>query len=532
MLTKQEEIELIRLLELEDKEQEQKRIKTDAEYFIENYVHIEDRDSEELAVLFHLWGGQKIVLKDFISERLNIVLKARQLGLTWLALSYAVWCILFCTGFLVVALSKTEDDAKELIRRVVFILRHLPEWLALEDIKDNQGKNTMCRWTSTTMSVTILHSEQSVFNSFPAGPNSGRSFTANLVILDEWAFQQWAREIWAAAYPTINRPTGGKVIGLSTAKRMTLFEEIWRKAKAKVNTFNTIFLSWRTDPRRTEEWYEQTKRDLPLSYKAEYPNTPEEAFEAAEGVAFSEFSYDIHIVKPFTIPEHWSKWRSVDNGYTDSFAWYWFAVDEDGIVYIYREYTREPKDEKIHYSDQAKKVVQLTGIESIGYTIAGHDAWSKHPLTINAFTPQGKSIIDYYGDGGINDCVKCETDRKLRAATWHEYLKPYYDEVKKKWTAKVQIFDTCTKIIETLPQLVNDEKDVEKVMECTIDHWYDGAGYGLLSYHDEKSSAIKGYDIDWNRVPEDYLEDYERASDEWKKIILDRWRKQGLFKRK
>jgi hypothetical protein len=474
MLTKQEEIELIRLLELEDKDQEQKRIKTDAEYFIENYVHIEDRDSEELAVLFHLWEGQKIALKDFISERLNIVLKARQLGLTWLALSYAVWCILFCTGFLVVALSKTEDDAKELIRRVVFILRHLPEWLALEDIKDNQGKNTMCRWTSTTMSVTILHSEQSVFNSFPAGPNSGRSFTANLVILDEWAFQQWAREIWAAAYPTINRPTGGKVIGLSTAKRMTLFEEIWRKAKAKVNTFNTIFLSWRTDPRRTEEWYEQTKRDLPLSYKAEYPNTPEEAFEAAEGVAFSEFSYDIHIVKPFTIPEHWSKWRSVDNGYTDSFAWYWFAVDEDGIVYIYREYTREPKDEKIHYSDQAKKVVQLTGIESIGYTIAGHDAWSKHPLTINAFTPQGKSIIDYYGDGGINDCVKCETDRKLRAATWHEYLKPYYDEVKKKWTAKVQIFDTCTKIIETLPQLVNDEKDVEKVMECTIDHWYDG----------------------------------------------------------
>jgi hypothetical protein len=532
MLTKQKEIELIRLMEIEVREQEQKRIKADAEYFIENYVHIEDRDSEELAVLFHLWEGQKQALKAFMDERLNIVLKARQLGLTWLALAYAVWCILFCTGFLVVALSKTEDDAKELIRRVVFILRHLPERLALEDIKDNQGKSTLYRWTSTTMSVTILHNEQSVFNSFPAGPNSGRSFTANLVILDEWAFQQWAREIWAAAYPTINRPTGGKVIGLSTAKRMTLFEEIWRKAKAKVNTFNTIFLSWRTDPRRTEEWYEQTKKDLPLSYKAEYPNTPEEAFEAAEGVAFSEFSYDIHIVKPFTIPEYWSKWRSVDNGYTDSFAWYWFAVDEDGIVYIYREYTREPKDEKIHYSEQAKKVVKLTGDENIGYTIAGHDAWSKHPLTINAFTPQGKSIIDYYGEGGINDCVKCETDRKLRAATWHEYLKPYYDEVKKKWTAKVQIFDTCTKIIETLPQLVNDEKDVEKVMECTIDHWYDGAGYGLLSYHDEKSSTIKGYDIDWQKIPEDLIEDYERANEAWKKIILDRWRQQGLFKRK
>jgi hypothetical protein len=58
------------------------------------------------------------------------------------------------------------------------------------------------------------------------------------------------------------------------------------------------------------------------------------------------------------------------------------------------------------------------------------------------------------------------------------------------------------------------------------------SGYGLLSYHDEKSSAVKGYDIDWSRVPEDYLEDYERAPDDWKKIILDRWRAQGLFKRK
>ena len=40
-------------------------------------------------------------------------------------------------------------------------------------------------------------------------------------------------------------------------------------------------------------------------------------------------------------------------------------------------------------------------------------------------------------------------------------------------TAKV-ICRSCRKLIETLPQLLKDEKDAEKVAECAIDHWYDG----------------------------------------------------------
>ena len=107
-LTPQEEQELLLLLEVEERE----RMKADCEHFIENYVYIEDRDSPELAVLFHLWEGQKKALNSFLTERLNIVLKARQLGLTWLALAYAVWCMVFRAGFSVVALSKKEDDAK------------------------------------------------------------------------------------------------------------------------------------------------------------------------------------------------------------------------------------------------------------------------------------------------------------------------------------------------------------------------------------------------------------------------------------
>jgi hypothetical protein len=476
--------------------------KNNAEYFIENYVYIEDRDSDTLASIFKLWDGQKQALHGFINKRLNIVLKARQLGLTWLALAFSVHNILFCAGYQVVALSKTEDDAKELIRRVVFILRHLPDWLITEQTKDNNKGGL--KWASTTMSVTIHHTDISVFNSFPAGQNSGRSFTANLVMMDEWAFQQWAREIWAAAYPTINRPTGGKVIGLSTAKRMTLFEEIWRKATQGLNTFNKIFLSWRTDPRRTDEWYEQTKKDLgELTTLQEYPNTPEEAFTASEGTAFPEFSESIHVCKPFVIPPHWYRWRSVDNGYTDPFAWYWYAVSEDGTVFVYREFTRDVKDEKIIYTDQAKEVVRLTGSENIGYSVAGHDAWASHHRDSS-----NKTLINYYQDGGIYSFYRANTDRMLRKSTLHQYLKPYYDKNLNIWTSRLQIFDTCKKLIETLPQLLVDEKDNEKVAECTIDHWYDSLGYGLISYHVKNSDGIAQNKLP-DSLPPDVREDLE-----------------------
>jgi hypothetical protein len=120
----------------------------------------------------------------------------------------------------------------------------------------------------------------------------------------------------------------------------------------------------------------------------------------------------------------------------------------------------------------------------VKHCVAGLDAWSKHVRDTS-----NKNLIDYYEDGGLSNFQRAETDRTLRKATYHEYLKPYYDEITNQWTAKVQFFNTCTKIIETLPQLIRDDKDNEKVAECGIDHWYDSVGYGLISHHSSKSNA-------------------------------------------
>lgn len=269
-------------------ERERRRCMRDKRYFIETYVKIEDRDAAELAIPFTLWDGQAGALDTIDENRLTIILKARQLGLTWLALAYAVHGIVFNPGYAVVALSKRDDDAKELTRRITFILRHLPDFF-IRHKKDQRVIVDTPLWDNTTSAVTLKHpdGEPSHFTSMTSSPDSGRSFTASLVLLDEWAFQQFAREIWAAAYPTINRPTGGKVIGLSTAKRGTLFEDIWNQGSKGDNSFATVFLDWQTDPRRDLEWYEATRKTLGDAIHAEYPSNPTEAFTFAEASVFN-----------------------------------------------------------------------------------------------------------------------------------------------------------------------------------------------------------------------------------------------------
>ena len=464
-------------------------------YFIEKYVHIKDPDVDSTVTRFKLWPGQVEALDAIINNRLTVVLKARQLGLTWLALSYIVWMLLLNVGKTAVAVSRTENDAKKLVTRIELILRHMPTWLVSE-LTDKHIYSRI-KWESTATFITIYHQEGEVstFESLTSSPNTGRSLTANIVLLDEWAFQQFADEIWSSAYPTINRPTGGQVIGLSTAKRGTLFEEVWTNAIKGINRFKTVFLSWRTDPRRDDAWYEDTKLNMPTSYLQEYPSTPEEAFSAGEGAAFPEFSRTVHVCKPFRIPEYWKRWRSNDPGYTDPFAWYWFAASEDGQVFMYREYTRIPADPKVVYSDQAREVDRLSVMvdedgeeqkEQHAFIVTGRDAFNKHPET-------GKSIEDYYIEGGLKNFLEPprnqKTDRIFRKAVLHEYLRPYKDENTGEMTAKLQIFSTCTRIIETLPSLENDPNDPEKVKECSIDHNYDAVGYGLVAWHAKVSKA-------------------------------------------
>jgi hypothetical protein len=230
-------------------------------------------------------------------------------------------------------------------------------------------------------------------------------------------------------------------------------------------------------------------------------------WDVDDDAAFPEFDREIHVfnmVKAFPngIPKHWRRWISVDNGYADPYCWLWHAVDEQGNVYTYREFTRTRDDKKTQftYSEQARRVVEknmytevingdvVEREEKYDFIVAGHDAWFS-----NVRDQQGKTLIDYYQDGGLHGFIKAITDRKLRKAVMHEYLAPYMDKNVGKMTAKWLIADCCPKLIEFLAEIQRDPDDYEKYAEDgELDHYGDSAGYGLLAWHAQKSRTPQG----------------------------------------
>ena len=63
-------------------------------YFIKNYCWLFNA-TEGRWMPFELWPAQAWAINEMFLNRLVVVLKARQLGLSWLTLSFALWLMLF-----------------------------------------------------------------------------------------------------------------------------------------------------------------------------------------------------------------------------------------------------------------------------------------------------------------------------------------------------------------------------------------------------------------------------------------------------
>ena len=102
-----------------------RKIRDDLKYFIENYVYIENKDGstpEERSILFKMFPEQLRALDEIIKNKLNIIIKARQLGITWLVISYGLHCCFEIQQFTVAILSQTEDYMKDAVNRFEYII--------------------------------------------------------------------------------------------------------------------------------------------------------------------------------------------------------------------------------------------------------------------------------------------------------------------------------------------------------------------------------------------------------------------------
>lgn len=79
---------------------------------------------------------------------------------------------------------------------------------------------------------------------------------------------------------------------------------------------------------------------------------------AAVGAIYRDvFDRKRNVIKPFDIPRDWARYLCIDFGYSHPFVCKWYAIDNDGRLYCYREIYRT----RMLVEDLAKQVLILSG---------------------------------------------------------------------------------------------------------------------------------------------------------------------------
>ena len=217
--------------------------------------------------LFTLRDAQRYALNHFNTHRYSLTLKARQIGWSTLVAAHAFHSAFFGEAREIIFLSRGEREATQLMTKVKYGYKHLPQWLLDKGPKiraDHQQR--------------MLFDNGSRIVSMPSASDPARGSTAWLVVVDEWAFLPNAEEAWASIEPVAD--IGGRIIGLSTANGSgNFFHQLWVDAETGNNNFATMFFPWSANEDRDADWYE-AKRSSMSDWQLwqEYPTNSDEAF--------------------------------------------------------------------------------------------------------------------------------------------------------------------------------------------------------------------------------------------------------------
>lgn len=204
-------------------------------------------------VRFDLYDYQKAVLKAFLENRFNIILKFRQAGITEMISMFCLWFAMYHPNKNVVIISIKDRIAKKVLKKIKFMYKNLPDYLRVKVING--------RSTDIGTASELEFANGSLISSIPTTEEAGRSEGVSLLVIDEAAIVRWAEKIWAAAFPTLS--TGGRAILNSTAYGVgNLFHKTFVKAVAGGSEFFPIRLKWQMHPERYRfegdmEWYNQ-----------------------------------------------------------------------------------------------------------------------------------------------------------------------------------------------------------------------------------------------------------------------------------
>jgi terminase large subunit-like protein len=258
----------------------------------------------------------------------------------------------------------------------------------------------------------------------------------------------------------------------------------WLKARCERGECRLLDSKHEDNPSVTEE-YLQALDKLPGFL---YQRLRLGLWVAAEGMYFTEWLPEKHLVSAFDPPADWTRWMAVDYGFAVPFCALWFAREPtSGRIYAYRElYGSGFRDE-----DQARLIVQHNQGDHLAMVVLD-------PSMFNTRTEQQRpSIAQVYAQNGVNNLASAGivggfNNRKQGWSVVRRAL-AYGDEVaatrrvEPEHLPRLKIMpERCPNLVRTLPTMVVDPLDPEDLADAlghvkTEDHAVDALRYGLAA---------------------------------------------------
>ncbi|WP_287602738.1 terminase family protein [Thiothrix sp.] len=181
-----------------------------------------------------------------------------------------------------------------------------------------------------------------------------------------------------------------------------------------------------------------------------------------------------HVIAPFRIPAHWVRWRSMDWGYARPYSVIWYAMDENGKTYVYRELygIANGSDGRFlpnHGSRENAETVarRIKQLEKFDGELRGNTAdpaiWAKVGTEL--------SIEEHFRREGVR-FEPASTGRDSRVAGAQEITRQIQ-------AGTLVFFSSCLHTIRTIASLPVSPLNPEDVDTDGEDHAWDSLRYGI-----------------------------------------------------
>jgi len=296
-------------------------------------------------------------------------------------------------------------------------------------------------------------------------------------------------------------------------------------------------------------------------------------WHAFEGSVFPEFrpirfpgepDNALHVIEPFSIPEWWPRILSIDWGKRAMCHAMWAAIGPNKRVYVYRERAWYGRD--LPY--WASEVKELSDRENIIITTLCGSAWQDRgtetiasqfqrysglPPTSSDNTP-GSRVAglqlchDFLRWENKNLHLARETFYDIEKANYifrlfgeealARYRSQFIDEEPESNLPKIQFFNTCPVVVETIPTAIHDDKNKEDIAEFDGDDPIDNFKYlcktamRYLTGADEEVKRLSIIQAAVNKLNETqdqtgYYRQMEKLEAQKKSFGVTRWRRHG-----